>query len=86
MSAQYTLCDGHILRREHCTLCCSSASAEDRGFACLNLENFAVALAFEEQIVDSIPTTSNDVSMDILVLSSETIACSAAGKAALAKQ
>lgn len=44
----------------------------------------AVALAFQEQVVDGdVPKEENDVDMDILVLSNEALGCSERGKAAL---
>lgn len=46
----------------------------------------AVALAFNEQVSDQpVPTSENDISMDILVLADEAIPCSEAGQKALSK-
>ena len=47
----------------------------------------AVALAFDEQVIDQpVPTEETDMNMDILVLPEKAIPCSPEGKSALEKQ
>ena len=45
----------------------------------------AVALAFEAQIVDEVPTTKHDMDMDIIITATRAYCCTPYGRAALSQ-
>ena len=47
-------------------------------------DSFAVALAFQAQLAECVPTAPHDIDVDILVTATETKACSARGEQAMA--
>ena len=68
-----------------CAICLACQDNVKPGtFKLILCDSFAVALAFQAQLVESVPTAPHDIDIDILVTATETEACSARGEQAIA--